>query len=170
MFLVATTIGILAAAHYAAPAADTIGVLRAVVAQMAAQARAGDSTRRVRCAEASRSTCPPEYPRPPVWYADERNPSASRVAKVFAGLDSVEFSTESRLPMCPWPANAPTGSGYQSGVDVEFEGDTAATVTVRLRCDNPPGYLHDIFAYDRTYSVTRTPSGWSAQLILTRIT
>lgn len=149
-------------------AQDTAGVLRAVAAQMAIANATEDSTRRASCSE-NPTYCRREFPHRPVWYADTGATSAP-VAERLARYDSTEFIRASRLPPCPWPATAPRRAGYRAGADITFSGDGTATVQVRLRCDNPPGYMHDIFSFDRTYRVVRKASGWYATLEVTRIT
>jgi hypothetical protein len=148
-------------------APDTVSILGAVASWMRTNRASGDSVQRARCAEGDRSLCPAPYPHQPVWYLP---PDSAGLAADLARIDSVPARSDARLPSCPWPANAPAGSGYQARVGVEFEGETRATVTVRLACKNPSGYLHDVYKLDRTYEVTRTGTEWKAQLIFTRVT
>jgi hypothetical protein len=79
------------------------------------------------------------------------------------------------MPPCPWGGAAPQASaGYVVGIarlQWSQHGDTAH-VLVLTNCDNPPGYLHDIFGRDDLYDLVRKESGgWKVvKQRVTRIT
>lgn len=170
MWSIAFILSILASADSASPTTDTVGVLRAVVVRMRLDAASADAAREARCAAGMRPFCAARYPAPAVWHLEQHGTEGVRVAQLLADLDSVEFTSDRRLPTCPWPADAPRGSGYRVRADLEFVGDTSAIVTVLFRCDNPPGYLHDVYALDRTFHVRRDVSGWHARAGVIRVT
>jgi hypothetical protein len=66
------------------------------------------------------------------------------------------------FPPCSWGHDPPTnGTGFRVGIGrVAFNGagDTVR-VLVRQRCDNAPGYTHDIFSRDFEYQLARRTSG-----------
>lgn len=79
----------------------------------------------------------------------------------------VRTSAPSHAPPCPWgdPPKGALEPGYMgslSGVE-RFRSDTAGgrlRVIVFLSCDNPPGYLHDIFFRSQTYILARAGKRW----------
>jgi hypothetical protein len=88
-----------------------------------------------------------------------------------AGLGAV-VATAHRLPLpaCPWDTRPQTTDhrGYWLYVaDPSFREDTA-TVAVGFRCDNPPGFLHDIFWKEEEFRFQRTEDGW--QLVRRTVT
>jgi hypothetical protein len=65
-------------------------------------------------------------------------------------------------PACPWGYDPPRpGAGYLVTLsEVHWAPqDSTVTVLVGSQCDNPPGYLHDIFVRGDEYIFVRTASG-----------
>jgi hypothetical protein len=66
------------------------------------------------------------------------------------------------IPPCPWGYSPPqNNAGYVVGIarlEWSQHGDTAH-VLVLANCDNPPGYLHDIFGRDDLYDLIRQGHG-----------
>jgi len=54
----------------------------------------------------------------------------------------------------------PAGAGYGAQVGApRIRGETASVVIRRL-CDNPPGYLHDVFERDDEVLLHHDERGW----------
>ena len=74
----------------------------------------------------------------------------------------VVHTNHETVPPCPWGYDPPrTGSGFRVGIGrIGFSaGGDSARVLVLQACDNPPGYVHDIFARDFEYQLARQARG-----------
>jgi hypothetical protein len=143
--------------------ADSVSVMRALGRSLRDEARRVLTV--MTCYE-RRYACPaPRQGSPDVLMAE--------LARA-AGAALVSGAREAVSP-CPWgydPARLDAGFVVGiGGTGFSVGGDTAH-VLVLEKCDNPPGYLHDIFARDFEYQLARRPSGeWNViGRRLTRIT
>jgi hypothetical protein len=141
-------------------AVDTTAILAAVSAQLREASRRSDSSVRAYCAERARPDCPERFPYRPVWYLADTADHA-RLAERLARLESTEHRPGTGvLPRCPWPASAPRESGYRARVSMKQENSRTVSVVLSLTCDNPPGYLHDVFRHDRLYELGLERGKW----------
>jgi hypothetical protein len=107
-----------------------------------------------------RSVAPARYPREPheraallVWTA--------KVAAV-AGLDA----TQPALPVCLWGRDpVPASAGYMLRLSLPVIYGARAQITVARECDNPNGYVHDVYGRGETYHFEHREGVWQ----LTRV-
>jgi hypothetical protein len=129
---------------------DSVAVMRAIGGALRGEARQVLAT--IVCYP-RRNPCPPARQDSTDLFMGELARAAS-AAVVKEGRESV--------PACPWGYDPPkANAGFRVGVSAirfDVRGDTAR-VMVLQRCDNPPGYLHDIFARDFEYQLARRPGG-----------
>jgi hypothetical protein len=148
---------------------DTTAVLRVVRDSMRADAAREDSAKRARCAEDA-VLCPAAFPGRPRWYV-AGPPEQSVLVERLAALDSMPTQPDGPVPpACPWPATAPKHAGYRVKVALDVHRADSLTVSVALACDNPRGYLHDIYRLERDFVLTRDRGRWSVVFVQIRVT
>ena len=162
--LLALAVSVLEAAEARAQTtADSAAVGRALGAALRGQARAvfGD----VACSDGA-PPCATARP-------DSTHPVAAELARVAgARLGRVD---RAGIPPCPWGYKPPRpDAGYVVRVArIHWSArHDVAYVLLLSSCDNPPGYLHDVFGQDDDYEVVRGEGGvWRvAGKTMTRIT
>jgi hypothetical protein len=149
-------------------AGDTIGVLRAVtITEMNARAQAArsDSDFPANC---RRRGLPCWRIETTDWYISTNDRTAIVLADLL-GVRAARQSPPVPPPACPWPSTAP-GAGYHVALSVRFTGPSLAEAALSRSCDNPPGYLHDIFRSWETFEVRRVESGWKAEIASVGVT
>jgi hypothetical protein len=159
-------VGLWPSVTLAQAAADSTAVLRAVGAALRAE--------RVR-AVAARFACdvragPCEREAHRHWNSVARGERLLR-ALAEAADAPVVAPASAAPPPCPWGGQRSSGAGYLVAVPPpRFRRDTAE-VTVLKSCDNPPGYVHDVFARDDVYVVVHEGGVWRvSRTYLSRIT
>ena len=77
-----------------------------------------------------------------------------------AARASLVPEAEGAVPPCPWGYDPPrSDAGFLVGIAyLRVRGDTAHVLVVK-HCDNPLGYLHDVFGRDDDYRLVRAPGG-----------
>jgi hypothetical protein len=132
--------------------ADSAAIMRTLGTALRDEARQVLTT--ITC-YARRNACPPQ-----------RLDSANVLMAELARAAAATLVPEGRepFPPCQWGYDPPrTGAGFLVGITgINFSGDgDTARVVVLEKCDNPPGYGHDIFARDFEYQLARrSPSVW----------
>jgi hypothetical protein len=102
------------------------------------------------------------------WHVSTNDPAAMMLARLL-GVPAATRSPGGPPPVCPWPS-AGVGTGYRVSVRVRFIAPDLADVAIDRACDNPPGYLHDIFHVGEGFEVRRSTTGWEATITEARIT
>jgi hypothetical protein len=105
-----------------------------------------------------------------------RDSADARVAEL-ARAAGARLVPEARgaIPPCPWGyVLQHPGAGFLVGIarlSFNARADTARVLVLK-KCDNPPGYLHDVFGQDDEYHLVRGTDGrWQvAGKRMTRIT
>jgi hypothetical protein len=164
LFLVAAASSWPAGESRAQSASDSTAVVRALGAALRKDVRAVVST--FACFDGVHP-CPTPG-------SDSTHPLIAEFARA-AGARVVRERSTATTPPCPWGDGASRPNvGYIVGIarlEWSQRGDTAH-VLVLANCDNPPGYLHDIFGRDDQYDLVRYRHGeWKvAKQHVTRIT
>lgn len=147
------------------PRADSLGILEAVVAQLELERARDDSARAEACGPTMPRLCLPRVT--PVWYVR----SEAAMARTLAGLLKLPAEVEvagKAEPACPWPSDlAPPGAGLRTDMDLELFSASVAHVTFRQSCDNPRGYMHDLYVRESRFTIRREGKSWSVEEVTT---
>jgi|SRR5690606_1431206 len=145
-------------------AADSLAIMRAV----------GDTlrSRQVRVVS-PRFICHDGMPpcRGPAGAAEiQPDPLVAELARA-AGAHLVP-EIRASIPPCPWGLDPlPEDAGYFISILPPRIDNDRARVLVVFTCDNPPGYLHDIFERDEQLLLQRKGAAWRVTSVhMTRIT
>jgi hypothetical protein len=150
LFLIAAASSWPAGDSRAQSTSDSVAVVRALGAALREDVRAVVGT--FACFD---GVHPCQTPR-----SDSTHPLIAEFARAVGARVVPERSAA--MPPCPWGSSPPQASaGYVVGIarlQWSQHGDTAH-VLVLTNCDNPTGYLHDIFGRDDLYDLVRIESG-----------
>ena len=142
---------------HAQTSGDTTDVLRAVVASLKKQEAHEDSLRAEYCASGRASSCRRLVP---IWYVKEE----SRVIRELATVQGNRLAVDSlgeRPPVCAWPSeSAPVNAGFRTRSELRFATADSAFVILSHTCDNPRGYLHDIYMLGFKLWIRRERAWW----------
>ena len=134
---------------------DTLGALTAVAAHLR------DRTRKDSAAAQTRRLAPPSAA---TWFIEPSDHVAEYLATQLGIAVRPLDPSRTADPPCPWTgtegAPIPDSAGYIASVRLEFESPARARVVLTRRCDNPPGFLHDIYGLELRYELRRRGSRW----------
>jgi hypothetical protein len=102
-----------------------------------------------------RSVAPAPYPRGP----HDREELLSWTAKVAAAAEL--DVTEPAVPACPCGRDPlPADAGYMLRLILPVIDGARAEIAVARECDNPEGYVHDVYGVGETYHFERLEGRW----------
>jgi hypothetical protein len=103
----------------------------------------------------------------PVWYVRDGSSLARELARLL-GVPAEIGVVDQPEPACPWPPHlAPAGAGLRTTAELELASDSIAYLTFGQSCDNPRGYMHDLYVRETRFTVRRDRKGWIVEEVST---
>ena len=134
---------------------DTLGALNAVAANLR------DRARKDSAAAQTRRSAPPTAA---TWFIEPSDHGVKHLATQLGVAVRPLDPSRTTDPPCPWTGRedvpVPDNAGYIASLRLEFASAAKAQVVLTRTCDNPPGFLHDIYWLELRYELRRRGNRW----------
>jgi hypothetical protein len=147
---------------------DTASVMTAVKEEAARVTAREAALLQSRCGEGESAACSAARRAPATIILLAARQDSTVVSLLGGTKERLSMLSGKEIPPCPWWSPTTVGAvGYVIGVDIAPQSRDSVEVLVHRKCDNPPGYMHDVFWSDQRYAVVRTGGRWLASLVET---